>query len=96
MVLASLALREGDRRGAVRYMRQAARAPASEELVYSESIVSWGLLKELLTAGERESVIEFLEQMARTNVPRRDHLRQWAASIRRGQMPTFDRRTYWW
>jgi hypothetical protein len=95
MVLGSLALREGDRSGAVRYMRRAARAPVSEELAYSESIVSWGLMKDLLVTGERESVIEFLEQMAQTNVVRRTNLQQWAADIRRGQMPAFDRRNYW-
>ena len=95
MVLASLAFRDGDRQAAVRYMQKAAKAPASEELRYSRSIASWGLLKELLNAGERESVIEFLEKMARMNVARRDYLRDSAAAIRGGQMPTFDRRPYW-
>ena len=95
MVLASLEFRDGDLEASIRHMRKAAQAPASEELVYSESIVSWGLLKKLLTAGERDSVIEFLEQLAQKSVVRRDDLHKWAAAIRGGQMPTFDRRNYW-
>jgi hypothetical protein len=94
MVLGTLALEDGDRRAAVRYMKAAASAPPSEELVYSASIVSWGLLKDLLVAGERESVVDFLERMARINVVRREHLKEWAAAIQGGQMPAFDRRLY--
>jgi hypothetical protein len=95
MVLASLAFRDGDLEASGRHMKKAVQAPASEELVYSESIVSWGLLKKLLTAGERDSVIEFLEQLAQKSVVRRDDLHKWVAAIRGGQMPTFDRRNYW-
>jgi hypothetical protein len=94
MTLGSLALQEGDRRAAVRYMLTAARAPASEELMYSHGVAAWDLLPGLLREGERESVIRFLEAIARTNVVRRAYLIQAATEIRRGQMPLFDRMGY--
>jgi beta-lactamase regulating signal transducer with metallopeptidase domain len=90
MTLGSLALTEGNRKGAVRYLRQASQAPASEELTYTPDIVAWSLLNGLLEAGERESVIGFLERMAQINVTRRTYLRESAAAIRSGRMPQND------
>jgi hypothetical protein len=90
MRLASLAIVEGDRRAAVKYMLTASRAPASEELAYSRHVASWKVVRRLLDQGERESVIEFLERMANTSVVDRASLHEWAAAVRRGEMPNFD------
>jgi beta-lactamase regulating signal transducer with metallopeptidase domain len=92
MVLGSLALKAGERKAAVRYMRRASAAPVSEELEYASWIPALSLPRDLLEAGERESVVEFLEHMAEINVAGRAYLRDSAAAIRRGQMPRFD---YW-
>jgi len=87
MTLASLALRDGDTRAAVEYLRQAAAAPASEELMYSRGIASWGVINDLVNAGEREVVAGFLEQMAQINVVERSRLLDAADKARRGETP---------
>lgn len=89
MTLGSLALREGNKNAAIEYIRKASRAPASGELVYSPGIAAWPLLTELLREGERESVVDFLERMARKNVTERARLHEFAVEIRSGGIPRF-------
>jgi beta-lactamase regulating signal transducer with metallopeptidase domain len=88
MTLSSLALRDGDKKKAVEYLRRASQAPASEELTYSDHIVSgWHIIRDLLAQGERQAVIDFLERIAHTNVAERIDLREAAAALRRGETP---------
>ena len=95
MTLGTLALRDGDRKKAALFLRNASRAPASEELAYANGIVSsfhWHLATDLLKVGERDAVLDFLDRMAATSVADRFELRDAAAEIRRGGMP---RRWHW-
>ena len=88
ITLATLALREGSRERAVRYMREAAKAPASDELAYYiDSPLRPRLVNYLLKYGERDSVVDFLDALARINVSDRERLRADAAAIRAGRMP---------
>lgn len=90
MTLGTLALRDGDRRKAALFLRNASRAPASEELEYSKGIVSshhWHLAADLLELGERDVVLEFLERMSAISVADRFELRQAATEIRKGGTP---------
>jgi BlaR1 peptidase M56 len=85
MTLSALALRDGEKKKAVAYLRRASQAPASEELTYSDDIVSgWHVIRDLIAQGERQAVIDFLERMARTNLAERIDLREAAAALRRG------------
>jgi hypothetical protein len=90
IVLGTVALRQGDKKSAVRYMLEASKAPVSEELAYS----TWPpltpkLLGYLLKYGERESVIEFLERFAQINVIERPSLLEAADQIRKGIQPSW-------
>jgi hypothetical protein len=87
MILGTLALWQGESKTAIRYLREASQAPASEELAYSAAPAAERLVKYLLKSGEREAVIQFLEAMAKTNVVQKDYLLKSAAAIRSGQMP---------
>lgn len=87
-VLGVLALRDGDRKGAVEHMRTAGNAPISEAGGFLARFGLRGRLVEyLLRAGERESVAVYLEQSAERYLPERDRLRKDAAQIRAGVMP---------
>jgi hypothetical protein len=88
MTLSTLALRDGEKTKAVDYLRRASQAPASEELVYSDDIVSrWQVAPDLLAQGERQAVVDFLDRMAQTNMAERLDLREVAAALRRGDTP---------
>lgn len=92
MTLGALALRDGDQKKAVEFLRDASQAPSSEELAYSEGLVSgvhWHLAADLLARGQRDAVTTFLERMAEINIPDRADLRSAAAAIRRGETPRF-------
>jgi hypothetical protein len=89
MVLGSLALRNGDTDGAVDHLRAASRAPASEELIYGRAVAAWRLLSDLLDAGRREPVLEFLDRMAAINLTNPREPRDLAEAIRRGETPKF-------
>ena len=90
MTLGTLALREGDRKNAVLFLRNASRAPTSEELAYSVGMVSsyqWHLAADLLKQGERSAVLEFLDRMAAISVADRFEVRDAATTIRSGGTP---------
>jgi hypothetical protein len=91
MTLGTLALRDGDTKKAALFLRHASKAPASEELAYTNGIVSsyqWHLAADLLKRGERDAVLDFLDRMAAISVADRFELRQAAAAIRGGRTPS--------
>jgi beta-lactamase regulating signal transducer with metallopeptidase domain len=92
-VLATAALRDGDRERAVRHMRESVKVPASEQIQYAPAF-SWGRpVNRLLKEGEREAVVEFLEALARLTITERDRLVEDARAIREGRMPASYQRT---
>jgi len=87
-VLGVLALKDGDRKGAVKHMRTAGAAPVSDAGRYASYFGLRGRLAEyLLRAGERASVAEYLEKSADRYPSERDRLLKDAAQIRAGVMP---------
>ena len=87
-VLATAALRDGDRERAVHHMRESVKVPASEQIQYALPF-SWNRpVNRLLKEGERERVVEFLEALARLTIRDRDRLLKDAQAIREGRMPT--------
>jgi hypothetical protein len=93
MTLGSLALEEGNKDAALKHLRKASQAPPSEELIYADDLViamfAPHLPADLLKLGEREAVIDFLENMARVSLAQRMKIRSTIASIRRGETPDF-------
>ena len=88
MVLAALALRDGRTDIAVEHLGLASMAPPSDELMYGRRIASWWVVRDLVNAGERAAVAEFLERMAETSIMDRGLLLESAAAVRSGQPPT--------
>ncbi|HTL03306.1 MAG TPA: M56 family metallopeptidase [Vicinamibacterales bacterium] len=87
VVLALHALREGDVKTSVKYMRDARQATSlSDEFQYGNLSLEQRLVNYLLKAGERESVADFLDQAARLNAFSRKRLLQDAADVRAGRM----------
>jgi beta-lactamase regulating signal transducer with metallopeptidase domain len=87
-VLATVALRDGDRERAVHHMRESVKVPPSEQLQYAPPL-SWGRpVNQLLKEGEREPVVEFLEAFARLTLRDRERLLEDAKAIREGRMPS--------
>jgi hypothetical protein len=88
VTLATHALREGNKADAVRLMLEAAGAPPSEQLAAVHMAgLDLRLVNYLLQAGERETVIDFLERSARLREVEKDRLLKDAAAIRQGTMP---------
>ena len=87
-VLASIALREGDRERAVHHMRESVKVPASEQIQYAPPFSWMRPVNYLLKEGERERVVEFLEAFARLTVRDRERLLRDAQAIREGRMPS--------
>jgi beta-lactamase regulating signal transducer with metallopeptidase domain len=87
-VLATAALRDGDRERAMHHMRESVKVPTSEQIQYAPPF-SWGRpVNRLLKEGERERVAEFLEALAQLTIRDRDRLLQDAKAIREGRMPS--------
>ena len=76
MALGLVALAEGNRGDAVKFMLTASHAPASEELEYSPNEFTLKLPQLLYEEGERNSVAEFLEQFAQVNESERGFLQE--------------------
>ena len=87
VTLAVHALREGDRKEAVRHMLEAVNAPASRGLEAYSFGLDGRLVNDLLKEGERETVAEFLEGSARLRSAERERFLKDAAAIRAGKMP---------
>jgi hypothetical protein len=87
-VLATVALRDGDRERALNHMRESVNVPASEQ-IQSAPPVSWlRPVNRLLKEGERERIVEFLEAFAGLTIRDRDRLLEDARAIREGRMPS--------
>lgn len=84
-----LAMRDGDRKRAVRHLLAAPEVPASEEMAYSMDYGSLKLAGWLLKDGERDTVIRFLERLAAVQVSERANLLGAAESIRNGVKPVW-------
>jgi hypothetical protein len=85
-VLATDALRDGDRERAVHHLRESVKVPASERIQYAPPS-SWSRpVNRLLKQGERDRVVEFLEALARLTIRDRDRLLEDAKAIREGRM----------
>jgi hypothetical protein len=88
LVLGALTFREGNRQAAVSYMMAASQAPPSEDLelhVFFHTKLTAYLLK----YGERDSVIEFLERVAKVSVASKSELLEAADQIRKGIQPVW-------
>ena len=88
MTLASLAMLDGDTSAAAESLRDAAQAPPAEGLAYGPRVVAWVVIRDLVDAGERAAVVDFLEAMADKSVVDRDRLLATADDVRNGQPPT--------
>lgn len=87
-VLGVLALKDGDRNGAVDHIHAANAAPVSDPPPYASHFGLRSRLAEyLLRAGERASVAEYLEKSAAHIPIERDQLLRDAARVRQGMMP---------
>ena len=87
-ILATAALRDGDRERAVHHMRESVKVPASEQIQYAPPFSWIRIVNRLLKEGERERVAEFLEAFARLTIRDRDRLLKDAQAIRDGRMPS--------
>jgi hypothetical protein len=87
-VLATVALRDGDRERAVQHMRDSVNVPTSEQIQYVAPLSWMRPVNRLLKHGERETVVEFLEAFARLTITERDRVLQDAQAIREGRMPS--------
>jgi beta-lactamase regulating signal transducer with metallopeptidase domain len=87
VALAVHALREGDRKEAVRQMLEAVKAPASRGLEAYSVGLELRLVNDLLKQGERESVAKFLEGSAGLRHAEQERFLRDAAAIRAGKMP---------
>lgn len=85
--LGLVALWNGDREGAVHHLQESVKVPPMDESA-PVFLPHWlRLTNYLLNAGERESVIAFLEDFATISPTDRDRLLEDAAAIRAGRMP---------
>jgi hypothetical protein len=87
-VLATAALRDGDRERAMHHMRESVKVPTSERIQYAPPFSWIRPVNRLLKEGERERVVEFLEAFARLTIRDRDRLLNDARAIREGRMPS--------
>jgi len=87
VTLGTIALREGDRKAAVKYMLEASKAPPSDELAFSTGALTLRLLRSLLQSGERESVISFMEYLAKVDVREKDYWLESVEAVKNGRMP---------
>jgi hypothetical protein len=86
-ILGLLAFREGDRQRAVEHMNESARVPPLDESAFESNMVWLKLTNYLLKAGERDSVVQFLEAYAKISPRQRERLLEDAAAIRDARMP---------
>ena len=87
-VLATAALRDGDRGRAVYHMLESVNVPTSERIQYAPPFSWIRPVNRLLKEGERERVVEFLEAFARLTLRDRERLLEDARAIREGRMPS--------
>ena len=89
-LLASIGAGEGDHDAAVRHLQESVKVPASDEIKYLTPITWMKPVNELLKAGERDRVADFLDafgQLVGTGAEG-DRFRNDAKAIREGRMPS--------
>jgi hypothetical protein len=86
LTLGTHALREGDRKSAVRYLAEASNVDARPSF-YLGATLEMRLVVGLLKAGERESVAIYLEKTASSDLAVKDEKLEAATAIRAGRMP---------
>jgi hypothetical protein len=84
IMLSKVALRQGHKREAARYLLAAADAPTSEELRHNPILMN--LPRTLIDWGERDAAAQFLERIAWKTL-RAKEFQGWAAQIRKGENP---------
>lgn len=87
LILGRVALREEDVVSAKRYLLRAAETPGSANLISFGPNMT--LAKELLEAGEKEAVLEYLEKCAKFWEMDFGKLKYWAEIIQSGRTPKF-------
>ena len=87
LVLGRIALRKGDTDAAKQHLLAAGRTPGSPQLdSFGPNMM---LAKELLAAGEAETVLEYFELCGVFWAMGAPRLRRWAALVREGRTPDF-------
>jgi BlaR1 peptidase M56 len=84
MVVGKIALRQGDKKAAARYLLAAADTPGSDRIRRGE--FDMNLPRALVDWGQRSAVAQFLDRMAPKTVRSRQ-FQDWAAEIRKGINP---------
>lgn len=84
IMLGKVALRQGHKREAARYLLAAADAPASEELRHNTILMN--LPRALIDWGERDAAAQFLERIAPKTL-RAKEFQDWSAQVRKGDNP---------
>jgi len=88
IVLGRIALSKGDVDEAKRRLIAAGHAPTTPQLS-SFGPTDWRLATDLLAAGERDTVLDYLEALRPTWTSGAARINSWTASIRRGGTPNF-------
>ena len=86
IVLGKIALAQGDVEGAGSHLLLAGATPGSPQL--NSFGPDFALAKQLLEAGERETVLQYLDQCAKFWKSGQEELREWTTVVRAGGMPT--------
>lgn len=87
MVLGRIALKNGDRSEAIRHLKAAGNTPGGGVLNYFGPNMS--LAHDLLTAGEREAVLDYFVEIRAFWRDYYERLPQWETEVRRGIIPEF-------
>jgi len=88
-VLGRIALRQGDAKEAASHLLAAGRVPSTPQLT-SYGPGDWSLARELLAAGDRDSVLAYLDLVRGLWKNDSGRLNTWASTIRSGGTPDFD------
>jgi hypothetical protein len=89
MVMGLLAMQKHDRPTALKYLKDAANGPSTENLANFEQSITYELPRWLLKDGERDSVVQFLERFAKTYTAGQRELLASAELIKKGQKPAW-------
>jgi hypothetical protein len=87
LVLGRIALRDGDKELASRYLLAAGETPGSPQLdSFGPDML---FAKEMLEAGERDIVLKYFDLCSEFWKRHKEQLDEWRASVEKGEMPKF-------
>ena len=87
LVLGRIELSSGDKNKARMHLLEAGRTPGSPQLnTFGPDML---FAKEMLKAGERETVLEYLQLTGKFWKKRESQLSDWKATIEKGEIPNF-------